>query len=388
MEKILIIDDNRAIRNALSEVLESENYEAIKCDNPREAIGIIEQSEDLTLVICDIMMGEMNGIEVLQKSKEIRPELPFVMISGESSIGIAVQCLHAGADDFVEKPLDLNYILRAVKRAHLKGEVMRENKDLRRKLNKSKGVEIIGKSPAIQKILNFIEKVAPSESRVLITGDNGTGKELVARLLHLQSPRAHQPFVEVNCAAFPAELIESELFGHEKGSFTSAHKQRKGKFEQAQKGTIFLDEIGDMSLSAQSKVLRALQENKISRVGSDSDIDVDVRVIAATNKNIQKEIMAGRFREDLYHRISVINLHLPPLRERRCDIPLLIDHFLTVLCKELGMQKSMIDDDAMEELMSMNWTGNVRELRNCTERLLILSQNPSRITLTDVKMHC
>ncbi len=388
MEKILIIDDNRAIRNALSEVLQSENYATIKCESPREAVEIIGQDNELSLVICDIMMEEMNGTEVLQRSKELRPELPFVMISGESSIGIAVQCLHSGADDFIEKPLDLNYILRAVKRAHLKGEVMRENKDLRRRLHKSKGVEIIGKSPSIQRILNFIDKVAPSDSRVLITGDNGTGKELVARLLHLKSPRADQPFVEVNCAAFPAELIESELFGHEKGSFTSAHKQRKGKFEQAQRGTIFLDEIGDMSLSAQSKVLRALQENKISRVGSDTDISVDVRVIAATNKDIQKEILAGRFREDLYHRISVINLHLPPLRERRGDIPLLVDHFLTVLCMEQGLVKSQIEDDAMEELMSKNWTGNVRELRNCTERLLILSNDPSRITLTDVKMHC
>lgn len=384
MSKILIVDDERSIRNSLGELLEMEGHSVEKVENGADALKMLGGGE-FELVISDIKMPQMDGVELLEAISEKYPDLPVVMISGHGTIETAVSCLRKGAADFIEKPIDMNRVLASVRGALERGELKVENKTLRRKIHAVKGVDIIGRSTAISEILRIIERVAPTDARVLITGSNGTGKELAARQLHLQSSRADAPFVEVNCASIPSELIESELFGHEKGSFTNAFKQRKGKFEQAHHGTIFLDEIGDMSLAAQAKVLRALQENKISRVGSDTDITVDVRVIAATNKNLVEEIATGRFREDLYHRLSVIKLHVPSLAERKEDIPLLVEHFLKQICAEQSRVAMKIDAQAIDALQKMAWTGNIRELRNVIERLVILSGAPDRITLSDVK---
>jgi DNA-binding NtrC family response regulator len=380
--KILIVDDEKSICRALMEILEYEGYEVLLAENGKQALSVIKENVNLDLVFCDIKMSGMDGIEVLEKSQEINGDLPFVMISGHADIETAVECIKKGAYDFLEKPLDLNRILIAVRNATDKTTLLKETKKLRKKIFKTG--DIIGESPAIKKIKEMIDRVAPTEARVLITGSNGTGKELVARWLHEKSLRASAPFVEVNCAAIPSELIESELFGHEKGSFTSAIKQHKGKFEQAENGTIFLDEIGDMSLSAQAKVLRVLQENKISRVGGDKSIDVNVRIFAATNKNLPEEIAKGNFREDLYHRLSVIIINVPPLSERIEDIPLLTKHFINVICAEQNSPEPEIENTAIDELQKLSWTGNVREFRNVIERLIILCNK--KITANDVKL--
>lgn len=385
MSKILVVDDERSIRSTIKELLEMEGHTLSVAENGAAALEMIASTLP-ELVISDIKMDKMDGLELLQKIKEIHPEVQVMMMSGHGTIDTAVESIKLGALDFVEKPIEMNRFLLTVRNALSHNELKTENKALRRKIAIVSGYEIIGKSSAIEVVKNLIKKVASSDARVLITGSNGTGKELVARQLHLQSARAVAPFVEVNCAAIPSELIESELFGHEKGSFTSAIKQRKGKFEQAENGTIFLDEIGDMSLSAQAKVLRALQEKKISRVGSDSDISVNVRVIAATNKDLTAEIKAGRFREDLYHRLSVIKIHLPSLAERVEDIPLLVDHFLTQICTEQACGQIKIEPQAMEMLCKEPFTGNVRELRNVIERLVILS-NGETITSEDIKQY-
>ncbi|HBZ35454.1 MAG TPA: sigma-54 dependent transcriptional regulator [Bacteroidales bacterium] len=377
--KILIIDDEKSIRNTLKEILEFEGHEIILANDGLEGLNAAI-STNFDAIFSDIKMPNMDGLEFLDKAFEAGVESPVIMISGHGSIDTAVECIKKGAFDFIQKPLDLNRILITLKNATEKSDLVRETKNLKKRVAKIQ--EIVGVSPAITKIKNMIDRVAPTEARVLITGSNGTGKELVARWLHEKSGRNNMPFVEVNCAAIPGELIESELFGHEKGAFTSAIKQHKGKFEQADGGTLFLDEIGDMSLAAQAKVLRVLQENKLSRVGSDKDINVKVRVIAATNKDLQEEIRKGTFREDLYHRISVIIIHVPPLCERVEDIPILTRYFIDQICEESGMPPRKIDDDALEELKKYKWTGNVRELRNVTERLLILSNNV--ITKEDV----
>jgi len=368
--KILVIDDERSIRNTLKEILEYENYKVESVESGRQALALIDKN-DFDLVFCDIKMPEMDGIEVLKEIENLKPEIPVIMISGHGNIETAVESIKFGAYDFIQKPLDLNRILVTIKNATDKTALVAETKVLKKKV--SKKYEMIGESEQITKVKEMIEKVAPTDARVLITGSNGTGKEVVARWIYEKSNRAKAPFIEVNCAAIPSELIESELFGHEKGAFTSAHKQRKGKFEQANGGTIFLDEIGDMSLSAQAKVLRALQENKISRVGSDKDIKVDVRVIAATNKNLRQEIKDKKFREDLYHRLSVIIISVPELNERRNDIPLLVNHFISQICKDQGVKEKTIDKKAIAKLKEYNWTGNIRELRNVIERLVILS---------------
>jgi two-component system, NtrC family, nitrogen regulation response regulator NtrX len=379
MSKILVIDDERAIRNTLKDVLEYEKHEIdIAGDGPS---GIeLFSANTYDLVLCDIKMAKMDGIEVLQKISDLSPQTPVIMISGHGNIDTAVEAIKRGAYDFLEKPLDLNRLLITIRNAMDKSTLVTETKVLKNKVNKM--YEIVGESEAINQVKDMINKVAPTEARILITGLNGTGKELVAHQIHEKSNRAKGPFVEVNCAAIPSELIESELFGHEKGSFTSAIKQRIGKFEQANGGTLFLDEIGDMSLNAQAKVLRALQENKISRVGSDKDIHVNVRVITATNKNIRNEIEANRFREDLYHRLSVILIHVPSLNDRTDDIPLLAEHFNSVICSEYGMSKKIIKKDAIRELQKIVWTGNIREFRNVLERLIILC--PNEITGNDV----
>lgn len=382
MAKILVIDDERSIRNIIGELLEMEGHTVKMAENGAQGYEMIV-NEPFDLVISDIKMPEMDGIELLDKLIETHPDTTVVMISGHGSIDTAVECIKKGAFDYIEKPIDMNRILVTVKNALERGSLVKETKTLRRKVNRVG--EIVGQSQAIERVKMLIDKVAPTDARVLITGANGTGKELVARWLHEKSDRAAMPFVEVNCAAIPSELIESELFGHEKGAFTSAIKQRKGKFEQADGGTIFLDEIGDMSLAAQAKVLRALQENKITRVGSDKDIAVDARVFAATNKNLQEEIAKGNFREDLYHRLSVIIIHVPSLAERREDIPLLVDHFIRTICTEKGKPLSTISPEAVEALCGMPWTGNIRELHNAVERLLILSGR--EITLDDVKLN-
>jgi DNA-binding NtrC family response regulator len=334
------------------------------------------------VIFCDIKMPEMDGTEVLDKLTEMGIDSAVVMISGHADITTAVDCIKKGAFDFIEKPLDLNRILITIKNATEKVSLVKETRILKKKVY---GQEMIGESPAIGHIRDMIDKVAPTDARVLIVGSNGTGKELVARNLHQKSNRSSMPYIEVNCAAIPSELIESELFGHEKGSFTSAIKQHKGKFEQADGGTLFLDEIGDMSLAAQAKVLRVLQEKKLSRVGSDKDINVDVRVLAATNKNLKEEIEKGNFREDLYHRLSVIVIPVPSLDERKTDIPLLVDYFIGQICSETGMPQREVDPDAMQLLVEKSWTGNIRELRNVVERLLILSGD--RITASDVKAY-
>ncbi|MEA3448503.1 MAG: sigma-54 dependent transcriptional regulator [Bacteroidota bacterium] len=379
MSKILVIDDEKSIRNVLKDVLEYEKYQVDTAENGKKGLEKIK-NEPPDLVLCDIKMPEMDGVEVLEKALEENPELTFIMITGHGDVDTAVASFKKGAYDFIEKPLDLKRLQITLKNALERTNLISETKQLKKKV--SKQYEMVGKAETMQKVKAMIDRVAPTDARVLITGANGTGKELVAHQLHEKSNRSKAPFVEVNCAAIPSELIESELFGHEKGAFTSAHKQRKGKFEQANGGTIFLDEIGDMSLSAQAKVLRALQENKISRVGSDKDISVDVRLIAATNKNLRKEIDNNNFREDLYHRISVIIIEVPPLKERTEDIPLLVDHFLKQICAEHGIPKKEISTDAIEKLKIFPWTGNVREFSNLMERLIILC--PDKITSKDI----
>lgn len=381
MAKILVIDDEKSIRNTLKEILEFEKNEVeLACDGP-EGLKILE-SKRFDVILCDIKMPGMDGIEVLDKIIELY-DIPVIMISGHGNIDTAVEAIKKGAYDYISKPLDLNRLLITLRNAQDASHLIKETKVLKRKI--SKAYDIVGNSPEINKVKEIIEKVAPTNARVLITGENGTGKELVARWLHEKSNRADAPFVEVNCAAIPSELIESELFGHEKGSFTSAIKQRKGNFEQASGGTLFLDEIGDMSLSAQAKVLRALQENKISRVGGDKEIVVDVRVIAATNKNLVDEIASKRFREDLYHRISVIIINVPSLNERQGDIALLTKFFIEEISSEQGKPTPVISDDAIKALEKIKWTGNVRELRNVIERLTILCDK--KITSDDISLY-
>jgi len=379
MPRILVIDDERSIRNTLKDVLEYEKYEVDLAEEGTAGIELFTQQQ-YDAVLCDIKMAKMDGIEVLQKLQDISTDVPVIMISGHGNIDTAVDAIRKGAFDFLEKPLDLNRLLITIRNALERGSLINQTKVLKKQV--SKKYEIVGTSPAIMIVKEMIDRVAPTEARVLITGSNGTGKELVAHQIHEKSNRSRGPFIEVNCAAIPSELIESELFGHEKGSFTSAIKQRIGKFEQATGGTIFLDEVGDMSLAAQAKVLRALQESKITRVGSDKDIAVDVRVIAATNKNIREEIDRNTFREDLYHRLSVILIHVPSLNERSEDIPLLAEHFNTLICGEYGMGKKKIMPDAITELQKIKWTGNIREFRNVLERLIILC--PEEITGRDV----
>jgi DNA-binding NtrC family response regulator len=379
MSKILVIDDEKAIRNTLKEVLEYEKHEVDLAEDGPTGIDLFSNNT-YDIVLCDIKMQKMDGIEVLEKLMNISNVTPVVMISGHGNIDTAVEAIKKGAYDFLEKPLDLNRLLITIRNAMDKSTLITQTQVLKNKV--SRMYEIVGESPAIVKVKEMIDRVAPTEARILITGANGTGKELVARQIHEKSSRAKGPFVEVNCAAIPSELIESELFGHEKGSFTSAIKQRIGKFEQANGGTLFLDEIGDMSLSAQAKVLRALQENKITRVGSDKDIHVNVRIVTATNKNIKNEIEKNGFREDLYHRLSVILIHVPALNERAEDIPLLADHFNSMICKEYGMSKKIIKPDAIKELQKITWTGNIREFRNVLERLIILCKD--EITGADV----
>jgi two-component system, NtrC family, nitrogen regulation response regulator NtrX len=372
MSKILVIDDDKSIRNTLKEVLEYENHQVDLAEDGPSGLDLFS-ANSYDVVLCDIKMSQMDGIEVLEKINETTSDIPVIMISGHGNIDTAVEAIKKGAYDFLEKPLDLNRLLITIRNAMDKTRLITQTQVLKNKV--SKMYEIIGESESIKTVKMMIDKVATTEARILITGANGTGKELVAHQIHEKSNRAKGPFVEVNCAAIPSELIESELFGHEKGSFTSAIKQRIGKFEQANGGTLFLDEIGDMSLSAQAKVLRALQENKITRVGSDKDIHVNVRVITATNKNIKKEIENNGFREDLYHRLSVILIHVPTLNERQDDIPLLADHFNTLICNEYGMSKKTIKKDAIKELQKIEWTGNIREFRNVLERLIILCKD-------------
>ena len=379
MAKILIIDDEKSIRNSLKEILEYEKFEVHEAQDGQEGMKLIGK-ESFDLVLCDIKMPKMDGIEVLTKIQEIANEIPVVMISGHGNIDTAVEAIKKGAYDYISKPLDLNRLLVTIRNAMDRSSLVTETKVLKKKVSKT--FDMIGKSKSIVQIKEMIDKVAPSDARVLITGSNGTGKELVARWIHEKSNRVNAPFVEVNCAAIPSELIESELFGHEKGSFTSAIKQRIGKFEQAHQGTLFLDEIGDMSLSAQAKVLRALQENKITRVGGEKEISVNVRIIAATNKDLKKEIEKNNFREDLYHRLSVILIHVPSLNERKEDIPLLAEHFAKEICNDHGIAIKTFADDALKELQKINWTGNIRELRNVTERLIILCDK--KITGKDV----
>lgn len=371
MPRVLIIDDERSIRTALRDILEIENFTVEDAEDGKSGLEMMGKQK-FDLVLCDIKMPRMDGIEVLEKILEREDDIPVIMISGHGNVETAVDALKKGAYDFIEKPLDLNRILVSVRNAFDRSTLVEETKVLKKKISNSKTYPIIGQSEAINGIKEMIAKVAPSEARVLITGANGTGKELVARQIHENSPRSKGPFIEVNCAAIPSELIESELFGHEKGAFTSAIKQRKGKFEQADGGTLFLDEVGDMSLSAQAKVLRALQEHKITRVGGDKDIKVNVRILAATNKNMRQEIDENRFREDLYHRLSVILIHVPSLNERTEDIPLLTAHFVDQLVKEQGLLKKKFTDSAIKAMQAIDWTGNIRELRNIIERLLIL----------------
>lgn len=377
--KILVVDDERAIRNSLKEILGDEGYDVDIAEDGATAVGMAEK-ERYDVIFCDIKMPNMEGTEVLEKLRADGVDAAIVMISGHGDIDTAVECIKKGAFDFIQKPLDLNRILITIKNATERTQIITENTNLKKRVY---GQQMIGDSAPMQHLRDMIEKVAPTNTRVLITGPNGSGKELVARSLHQQSLRSNMPYVDVNCAAIPSELIESELFGHEKGAFTSAVKQHKGKFEQADGGTLFLDEIGDMSLAAQAKVLRVLQEKKLSRVGSDKDIEVDVRVIAATNKDLKAEIEKGNFREDLYHRLSVIVLHVPSLDERKDDIPILVDYFIDQVCTESGMPKKAVSPEAMKLLQEKSWTGNIRELRNVVERLLILGSNP--VSTQDVR---
>lgn len=380
MSKILVIDDERSIRNTLKDILEYEKYEVELAEDGNKGLEKVKGAE-FDIVLCDIKMPGMDGIEVLEKLSGIAPDTPVVMISGHGNIDTAVESIKKGAFDYIEKPLDLNRLLITIRNAMDKSTLVTETKNLKKKV--SKKFQIVGESATINKVVEMADRVAPTDARVLITGANGTGKELVARRIHDNSNRSSGPFVEVNCAAIPSELIESELFGHEKGAFTSAVKQRKGKFEQANGGTLFLDEIGDMSLSAQAKVLRALQESIISRVGGDKHIKVDVRVVAATNKNLSDEIAQNKFREDLYHRLSVILIHVPTLNERLEDVPLLANHFNKQICEEYGMPEKAITEDAIKELQKLQWTGNIREFRNVIERLIILCDK--KIDGEDVK---
>ena len=374
MSKILIIDDERAIRRALREILEFEEFEVDEAENGREGLDKAK-ADNYDIIFCDIKMPELDGMEVLEGLQKAKVDSPVIMISGHGNIETAVQAIKKGAFDFIEKPLDLNRILVTIRNAKDKTVLIEEKKVLKKTVKRFKGSSIIGETPEIIQIKEMIEKVAPSDARVLVTGANGTGKELVARSLHDQSSRNAQPFIEVNCAAIPAELIESELFGHEKGAFTSAVKQKKGKFELASGGTLFLDEIGDMSANAQAKVLRALQENVIQRVGGEKDIKVDARVVAATNKNLREEIEKGRFREDLYHRLAVILIHVPALNDRRDDIPMLAEHFMSMVCAEHGIARKSYDESALLALSKTDWSGNIRELRNIVERLVILGDD-------------
>ena len=379
-QTILVIDDEKAIRKALNEILTFEGFKVDEAGDGAEGVKKIEEY-NYDCILCDIKMPKMDGIEVLQKAQELKPDVPFIVISGHGNIETAVDAVKKGAYDYISKPPDLNRLLITVRNAMDKTSLVAETKQLRKRV--SKASEMIGSSAPMQKIKETIEKVAPTEARVLITGENGAGKELVARRIHELSNRSNAPLVEVNCAAIPSELIESELFGHEKGSFTSAIKQRIGKFEQASGGTLFMDEIGDMSLDAQAKVLRALQEGKITRVGGEREIKVDVRVVAATNKNLMEEVEAKKFRLDLYHRLGVILIHVPSLNERKDDIPLLIEHFLKDISEEYKQPVKEIDADAVKALQDYNWTGNIRELRNVVERLIILSDK--KITKKDVE---
>lgn len=383
MSNILIIEDEAAIRRVLVKILTEENksYKVSEAEDGLAGIEAIKKT-DFDLVLCDIKMPKMDGVEVLEAVKKIKPEVPMVMISGHGDLETAVNTMRLGAFDYISKPPDLNRLLNTVRNALDKKELVVENTRLKKKV--SKKYEMIGESKEISQIKEMIEKVAPTEARVLITGPNGTGKELVAHWLHQKSDRVKGPMIEVNCAAIPAELIESELFGHVKGAFTSANKDRAGKFEAANGGTIFLDEVGDMSLSAQAKVLRALQENKVQRVGSDRDIKVDVRVVAATNKDLKKEIAEGRFREDLYHRLAVILIQVPALNDRREDIPLLIEHFSAKIAQEQGTGQKTFSDKAVKLLQEYDWTGNIRELRNVVERLIILGDK--EVSVNDVKL--
>jgi len=382
MQHILIIEDEAAIRRVLVKILseESDNYAVEEAEDGLAGIEMIKK-KDYDLVLCDIKMPKMDGVEVLEATKKIKPEIPMVMISGHGDLDTAVNTMRLGAFDYISKPPDLNRLLNTVRIALDRQELVVENKRLKKKV--SKKYEMIGDSGAISRIKDMIDKVAPTDARVLVTGPNGTGKELVAHWLHQKSERNKGPMIEVNCAAIPSELIESELFGHVKGAFTSANKDRAGKFEAANKGTIFLDEIGDMSLSAQAKVLRALQESRIQRVGSDKDIKVDVRVVAATNKDLKKEIADGKFREDLYHRLAVILIEVPALNDRREDIPLLITHFAKKISEEQGTAPKAFSDKAIKLLQDYDWTGNIRELRNVIERLIILGEN--EVSEADVK---
>ncbi len=379
MAKILVIDDEKSIRETLKEILEYEDHQVDLAEDGETGIELFKDNK-YDIVLLDIKMPKKDGIEVLEDIFGIATDVPVIMISGHGNIDTAVESIKKGAYDFIEKPLDLNRLLVTIRNAMDKTSLLKETKTLKRQVTKT--YDIVGESEPIVQVKDMIEKVAPTDARVLITGPNGSGKELVARWLHEKSERADFPFVEVNCAAIPSELIESELFGHEKGAFTSAHKQRKGKFEQAHTGTIFLDEIGDMSLNAQAKVLKALEEKKVSRVGSDKEIHVDVRIIAATNKNLKEEIKNNHFREDLYHRLSVILISVPSLNERKEDIPVLAEHFNELICTDYGVPKKDIKEDAIEELQKINWTGNIREFRNVLERLIILCEK--EITGKDV----
>ena len=382
MSHILIVDDEKAIRQALKDILSDESYEVSEAPDGEAAWQLLQENS-FDAILCDIKMPKMDGLELLEKAMSEGIDAPFIMISAHGTIDTAVSATKMGAYDFIQKPPDLNRLLLTVRNALDKSTLQTETKKLKKKI--SKGYDIIGESKQITEIKATIEKVAPTDARVLITGENGTGKELVARWLHEKSNRSSSSLVEVNCAAIPSELIESELFGHEKGSFTSAHKQRIGKFEQANGGTLFLDEIGDMSLSAQAKVLRALQENQITRVGGDKSIKVDVRVLAATNKDLKKEIAEGNFREDLYHRLSVMIIQVPALRDRSDDIPLLVEHFIDQISGEYGIAPKKIKNDALEQLQKNQWTGNIRELRNIVERLIIMSGD--EITAKEVKKY-
>ena len=381
MGKILVIDDEKPIRRTLCEILEFEKFQVDQAENGEDGLKMAQENE-YDVILCDIKMPKMDGMEVLEKIKELDYDSTIVMISGHGTIDTAVDALKKGAFDYLPKPPDLNRLLVTVRNAMNKKELVQETKVLKKKLNKVKSANIIGESQAIKNVIGIIDKVAATDARVLITGGNGSGKELVARQIHEKSTRGKSALVEVNCAAIPSELIESELFGHEKGAFTSAHKQRKGNFETANGGTLFLDEIGDMSLSAQAKVLRALQENKITRVGGEKEIKVDVRVVAATNKDLKEEISKGNFREDLYHRLSVIIIENPSLNERKEDIPILSDFFIKQICEEHGIAPKTVSEKGLNELQKINWTGNIREFRNVMERLIILCGN--EITEKDV----
>lgn len=382
MARILVIDDEKSIRRSIIEILQMEKYETEEAGDGEEGLSLLRQ-KSFDVVLCDIKMPKRDGIDFLEEACKVKPEVPVIMISGHGSIDTAVEAVKKGAYDYISKPPDLNRILITIRNAIDKSSLMTDVKTLRRKTMKTD--EMIGESQAMKDIKSMIERVAPTEARVLITGHNGVGKELVARWIHMKSQRAHAPMIEVNCAAIPSELIESELFGHEKGAFTTALQKRIGKFEQANGGTLFLDEIGDMSLDAQAKVLRALQEGKITRVGGDKDISVNTRVICATNKNLLQEVEEKRFRLDLYHRLGVIIIHVPSLNDRRDDVPLLVDKFLRDITGDYGIPLKEMEPKALEELVQYNWTGNIRELRNVVERLIILAGK--KITHADVKQH-